>query len=286
MTELVDRVDGLEYTQLLIIKDDFSHFVELIPCVHATAQFVAGALMDWFSKFGIANTWVSDQGAHFKNTVLRELNERLQAKHPFTLPYCPLSNGTVERVNRDVLTVFRALLSEYRLLDRQWMQLKPLVQTAINHTPVQSLGNVAPITVLTGLRANNPLDTVCLIETPPGTTRMTPTKINEIRHQLIMNLQDLHKDVIDSMHPRAETQGVTINFDVGDFVLVARPVTGAAKDKLKAIWRGPMRITKVISSHILKWRTYLLRPCIRCTHKESGSIRIRPLKLQQTSERN
>ena len=33
---------------------------------------------------------------------------------------------------------------------------------------------------------------------------------------------------------------------------MARPVTGATKDKLKAIWRGPMRITKVISSHIFE----------------------------------
>ena len=91
----------------------------------------------------------------------------------------------------------------------------------INHIPVLSLDNAAPIAVFTGLRANNPLDPVCLIETPPGVSRMTPNKIKEITRQLIKNLHSLHKQVLDTMHPRLENQGVGINFDVGDFVLVA-----------------------------------------------------------------
>ena len=41
-----------------------------------------------------------------------------------------------------------------------------------------------------------------------------------------------------------------INFDVGDFVLIARPMGIISKEKLKAVWHGPMKIVKLISSHV------------------------------------
>ena len=83
-----------------------THFVELVPCASANAQSVVNALLEWFSRFGVVYIWVSDQGSHFKNAVVKDLNDRLQAQHHFTLPYCPWANGTVERVNRDILDVF------------------------------------------------------------------------------------------------------------------------------------------------------------------------------------
>ena len=147
MSDLVDICDEHEYKELLIIKDDFSHFVNLVPCISPTAEVVALALQDWFSSYGVVPTWVSDQGSHFKNTVIRELNEKLGAEHKFSLPYCPWSNGTIERVNRYTLNVFRALLSEFRILPREWVRLKPLVQMSLNHTAVPSLGNLAPVTM-------------------------------------------------------------------------------------------------------------------------------------------
>ena len=116
MSDLVDICDEHEYKELLIIEDEFSHFENLVPCISTTAEVAALALQDWFSSYGVVPTWVSDQGSHFKNTVIRELNEKLGAEHKFSLPYCPWSNGTIERVNRDAKSVFQALLSEFRIL--------------------------------------------------------------------------------------------------------------------------------------------------------------------------
>ena len=55
--------EGYEY--IVIIKDDFSGYVWLLPCRHADAWTTAKHLMSWFASFGISTKWVSDRGSHF-----------------------------------------------------------------------------------------------------------------------------------------------------------------------------------------------------------------------------
>ena len=70
---------------------------------------VVHALVDWYQRFGVAETHVSDKGSHFKNKVVAELNDILKTKHHYTTAYSSKSNGTVERVNREIVTVLRSL---------------------------------------------------------------------------------------------------------------------------------------------------------------------------------
>jgi hypothetical protein len=61
---------GLSSTQklyILLLKDDLSGYLWLVPCSKADAVTTVDALVDWFTTFGVVRTWVSDQGAHFKN---------------------------------------------------------------------------------------------------------------------------------------------------------------------------------------------------------------------------
>ena len=244
MTGLSDDVDvGAdvgEFNELLVIKDDLSHYTELFPARTPDAEGVASSLLDWFSRFGVPSTIVSDATSHFKNKVLEILAERMAAHHQFTLPHCPWSNGTVERANHDVLQVFRALLSEYRLLPRQWLLLKPVVQMSINHTLVTTLGGQAPITIFTGLPASNPLDIVFLPPKAFSATRLTAERIAELTENLRTSLQAIHKTVVrtrssddvgdvgdvgvDATDVRPP-KGVDVNFDVGDYVLWAKDVS-------------------------------------------------------------
>jgi hypothetical protein len=271
MTGLSDDVDvGAdvgEFNELLVIKDDLSHYTELFPAKTPTAEAAASALLDWFTRFGVPSTIVSDTASHFKNQVLEILVERMAAHHHFTLPHCPWSNGTIERANFDVLQVFRALLSEYRLLPRQWLQLKPVVQMSINHTLVTTLGGKAPITVFTGLPASNPLDIVFLPPKAFSATRLTAERIAELTENLRTSLQAIHKTVVrtrssddvgdvgdvdvDATDVRPP-KGVDVNFDVGDYVLWAKDVSTHKQhqDKLHATWYGPMRVTAAVTPWI------------------------------------
>ena len=125
---------------VLVIKDDFSGYVWLLPAKNADSSTTADGLLTWFSSFGVVPQWVSDQGTHFKNEVIRHLLEQMNSSHHFTLPYTPWSNGTVEVVGRELLRCIRALLSEFQLPQRSWTRVLPLVQSALNSSILKRLG--------------------------------------------------------------------------------------------------------------------------------------------------
>ncbi|GMF50109.1 unnamed protein product [Phytophthora fragariaefolia] len=145
---------------VLVLKDDLTHFCELFACASPTASVAAEAMMDWYKRFGAPETWQSNNGTHFRNTVLDLLSGRLKCKQDFPPPYSPWINGTVERLNRDVLQVLRVLLMEYNLDTKEWPYPLPEVQANLNHTQLPSLGDRAPVELFTGLPASSTLDVI------------------------------------------------------------------------------------------------------------------------------
>jgi hypothetical protein len=121
---------------------------------------VVHSLVDWNKRFGVAETHVSDKSYHFKNKVVAELNDIFKTKHHFTTAYSPKSNGTVERVNGEIMKVLRSLVSEFKISWNELASLLPLVQSALNNYKSASLAGQAPITVFTGLPVYNPLEVV------------------------------------------------------------------------------------------------------------------------------
>ena len=149
----------------------------------------------------------------------------------------------------------RALLSEFRMTPREWPKLVPLVESSINHTITLHLGNRAPVTVFTGLAASGPLDAVYVPSnkiTKSGilSKRLHPTKIREITDKLNRSLVKLHKEVTQSKQTSREKSSKSElslpNFEKGEFVLVAK-VVGKLRDKLTALWQGPMRIKECLT---------------------------------------
>ena len=107
------------YVYVLVIKDDLSNFVELIPSKTADHFVVADALLDWAKRFGVPDVHVSDNGSHFKNSVINELTRLMNIRHHFVVAHSPMSNGTVEVVNRLLLQVLQTLCSKFMLQFKQ-----------------------------------------------------------------------------------------------------------------------------------------------------------------------
>jgi transposase InsO family protein len=105
--------DG-KYQYLLLLMDDLSSYLWLVPCRTADAAATVDTLMRWFAVFGVVLLWISDRGSHFKNEVVRRVQKGLKAKHHFTTANCPWSNGTIESACKQVIHAFRAVLSELR----------------------------------------------------------------------------------------------------------------------------------------------------------------------------
>jgi transposase InsO family protein len=247
-----------EFKYLLVFKDGFSGYCELVPCQNADHVVVAVSLLDWIKRFGVPSGFVSDQGTHFKNQVISELSRLMCVEHHFTVAYTPWSNGTVERLNKEIKRIIRVLLSDFRMKFMEWVELVPLVQFILNQSATKVLGDRAPVTVFTGLEPTRSLDVVFRrINHDFASARVSPEDIRKHVLSLRVFLEEMHADVQVNKDAKkrknlsSQRRTQEANFDVGDYVLLSRGLCTPA-GKLAPTWTGPYRITEVISDWVYK----------------------------------
>lgn len=235
---------------LLILKDEATHYCDLIPCATPTSAVAVEAILDWHSRFGIPPIWISDRGSHFKNEVAAKVCKRLKSEQHFTVAYSPWINGSIERLNRDVIQVLRAMCLEYKKDIREWTIFVPLLRASINHTPLPSLANKAPVELFCALPLPSPLD-FCVDLEQKKVLEMTkqPELIEQKLSELRASVHLMHKDVAKERdqqtcrNKKGQRGARKANFSVGDFVLRSR-VDQKHQDKLLVTWIGPYQIVK------------------------------------------
>ena len=237
----IDSSTENEY--LVVLKDGFSQYVKLYATPSADAMAAATSLLDWVSSYGTPQILVSDQGTHFKNRLVAELTRILGIKHKFVHAYMPWANGSIERMNREVLKLLRKLVCEARARLEEWESFVPLVQAALNHAPRERLANHAPVTVFLQLPADNPLEVLLR----NGRIQQLGGSIESHMAATTEALDQMHREVSEASATQAPPTGTPINFTKGDFVLVAFPI---ARKKLQMRWSGPFRVTKILSHQI------------------------------------
>ena len=130
---------------------------------------------------------------------MKELVAKIGAKQHFVTAYAHYSNGTIEIVNRQILNLMKCLISELRYNKADWPSLTKLIQHSLNHRPQRRLGGRAPITVMTGLPPDNPIDTVFFnpqtlaIASVEIDTEEISRAIDELQNSLFM----MHKEVAE-----------------------------------------------------------------------------------------
>ena len=252
--EIAPASNGDKY--ILMLRDDHSDYKWLFAYPSTAAANAAASLVDWCAAFGVPKAFMSDGPTHFKNDTLRLLAKSLKVKHHFTLPYSPWSNGAVERLGKELLRVFRAVLSELQMLPAEWPDLLPLVQSSLNQSPSPQRRNYAPVTAFTGLEPTPPISTFLRSSTADTVS------VDDIRLETLINIESL-KDLVATLHPVVQVsvannrqrardamgRGELPNFTEGDFVLVARE-DFTAGEKLSLRWRGPRRVIKAINDYV------------------------------------
>jgi hypothetical protein len=136
---------------------------------------------------------------------------------------------------------------------------------------------MSPITLFTGLPARNPFQGFY----DKGTkgfrmTRISNSELLEIHSDLAKALLDMHKRAssvkanVRALRRNSRNKrrsGQEVNFDVGDFVLVA---TTHVSDKLEAKWKGPFRIVSIIHDKVFE-----VEDLISKNRKEVHIVRLR-----------
>ncbi len=86
-------------TDILVVIDKFSRWVEAYPTGRATAAHTAKCLVtDFIPRWGLPDCIDSDQGTHFTGQVVKEVSRMLKIKWNLHCPYRPQASGQVERV--------------------------------------------------------------------------------------------------------------------------------------------------------------------------------------------
>ncbi|GMF35888.1 unnamed protein product [Phytophthora fragariaefolia] len=186
-------------------------------------------------------------GSHFWNEMINHLAARLKIEPKFSPVYSPWLNSTVERFNRDVLQVLRALLLEYALDSHDWPYLLPAIQANLNHTPVRSLAGHSPVEGFTRLPASSALDVVVAPATEAVDERVIKLGgMGGHLERLRTSLQEMHREVVDSKMKKRllDMQAHKVNFDVGNFVLWSRIDQRQPNHKLLGQWVGPFKVVQ------------------------------------------
>jgi hypothetical protein len=100
---------------------------------HKPKRTLKGFLRRAQNEFGLRIKKIrSDNGTEFKNSQIEGFLEEEGIKHEFSSPYTPQQNGVVERKNRTLLDMARAMLDEYKTSDRFWAEAVNTACYAIN----------------------------------------------------------------------------------------------------------------------------------------------------------
>ena len=93
----VDFVGPFQGKMFFIIVDAHSKWPEVITMSSTTSQHTIEALRSVFSRFGLPDQLVSDNGPQFTSEEFAQFLRRNGIRHILSAPYHPSSNGLAER---------------------------------------------------------------------------------------------------------------------------------------------------------------------------------------------
>ncbi|KAJ8414524.1 hypothetical protein AAFF_G00037260 [Aldrovandia affinis] len=140
---------------VLVVTDHFTKMAHAFPCHDQSAKQVARQLWDrYFCVYGFPERIHSDQGANFESQLIQELLLIAGVKKSRTTAYHPMGNGAVERFNRTLGGMIRALPPR---LKQKWPQMLQTLTFAYNCTAHESTG-YAPFYLMYGRTPRLPVD--------------------------------------------------------------------------------------------------------------------------------
>ena len=219
--ELPRSTSGYKY--ILTIVDYATRYPEAIPLRTTDSKAIADALIQYFSKVGILDEIVSDQGSNFMSKLMAQLYEPLGINKIKTSIYHLQANGLVERFNGTLKAMLKKFVGEHV---QTWDRYLPYLLFAYREIPCESTG-YSPFELLYGRTMRGPLAIV-----KESRVEKKPTEGNIVSHVLeirrrLATMQKIVKQNLKEAQSKQkrvyDSQSSHRQLEVGDKALVLFP---------------------------------------------------------------
>ncbi|XP_013877921.1 uncharacterized protein K02A2.6 [Austrofundulus limnaeus] len=144
-TDMIVPVKGFRY--VLMCVDNFTGWPEAWPTKREDSKTVIKFLVNqYIPRHGFPSKIRSDNGRHFKNTDLQQVEKMLGLKHAFGTVYHPQSQGKVERMNQTLKQKLAKICAHTKV---NWVEALPIALMAIRASVNQGTG-FTPYELTTG----------------------------------------------------------------------------------------------------------------------------------------
>ena len=233
---------GFRY--ILTMMDLYSKYPEAIPIKRVDNESVLEAMLEVFSRHGIPECILTDQGSVFMSRLTKSVCNTLGVNQIRTSPYHPQSDGALERWHACMKGMLKKSESDLKYWDRH---LKYLL-FAYRDTP-HCVTGFSPFSLLFGREVKGPLS---LVHTSwldgesegieAGEWLVTLKQQMAEMANVVSKREKLAKAKMKQVFDRSARDKT---FEVGDLVLVRKP---GLRGKFGDSWDGPYEVLERISA--------------------------------------
>ena len=156
----LDKCQG-GYEYVLIVVDHFTRFAQLYATKSKSSQAAAAKLWNQFiPTFGLPKQIHHDKGGEWNSLLWKELHRYTGIRATNTTPYNPRCDGMVERLNRTVINMLKAIPENQK---KMWKNHLPKLAFAYNSCVQKSTG-FSPFFLMFGRESKMPIDTMFGLE--------------------------------------------------------------------------------------------------------------------------
>ena len=238
---LVKSSSGCQY--ILVLSDYATRFPEAFPLRSITAPAVLRALIQLFSRVGIPDEILTDQGTNFTSRLMQLFQQQLGIKAIKTTPYHPQTDGLVERFNQTLKRMLQKFVDD---TGKDWDRWLPFVMFAYREVPQASTG-FSPFELLYGWDVQGPLDLLRKHWEGPSAVQADRTVVQfvlEMRERLAKYLEEAGNNLQEAQKAQKtwyDRHARSREFKPGQKVLLLLP---SSTHKLLAKWQGPYTVTR------------------------------------------